>query len=97
MKLDEHEVNEIALESRLVLTEQELSGAVRYINNFLDMLDRFKELDLQDVEPFSFAEALECPLRPDTIISFPNTQAILDESEHVDGPYFKVPRIVEAE
>ena len=97
LKLDEHEVNEIALESRLVLTEQELNNAVRYINNFLDMLDRFKELDLQDVEPFSFAEALECPLREDTVISFDNTQAILDESEHVDGAYFKVPRIVEAE
>lgn len=95
MKLDEHEVNEIALESRLVLTEQELSNAVRYINNFLDMLDRFKELDLKDIEPFSFAEALECPLREDKIISFSNTQAILDESEHVDGAYFKVPRIIE--
>ena len=95
MKLDANEVNEIALESRLVLTEQELAGATRYINNFLDMLDSFKELDLKDVEPFSFAEALECPLREDTVISFANTQGILDESEHVDGAYFKVPRIIE--
>ncbi|MBQ3402192.1 MAG: Asp-tRNA(Asn)/Glu-tRNA(Gln) amidotransferase subunit GatC [Synergistaceae bacterium] len=95
MKLNSEEVNEIALESRLVLTEQELAGAVRYINNFLNMLDRFKELDLKDVEPFSFAEALECPLRDDEVIPFTNTQAILDESEHVDGSYFKVPRIME--
>ena len=95
MKLDAHEVNEIALESRLVLTEKELDNAVRYINNFLDMLDRFKELDLKDVEPFSFAEVLECPLREDEIIDFTNSQAILDESEHVDGIYFKVPRIIE--
>ena len=95
MKLDSHEVNEIALESRLVLTDQELAGATRYINNFLDMLDSFKELDLTDVEPFSFAEALECPLRDDTVIAFTNTQGILDESEHVDGAYFKVPRIIE--
>ena len=95
MKLNSEEVNEIALESRLVLTEQELAGAVRYINNFLNMLDRFKELDLKDVEPFSFAEALECPLRDDDVIPFTNTQAILDESEHVDGSYFKVPRIME--
>ena len=95
MKLDANQVNEIALESRLLLTEQELAGAVRYINNFLDMLDRFKELDLKDVEPFSFAEAIECPLRDDTVISFTNTQGILNESEHVDGSYFKVPRIIE--
>ncbi|MBQ7221226.1 MAG: Asp-tRNA(Asn)/Glu-tRNA(Gln) amidotransferase subunit GatC [Synergistaceae bacterium] len=95
MKLDAHEVNEIALESRLVLTEQELDNATRYINNFLDMLDSFKELDLTNVEPFSFAEALECPLREDTVIAFTNTQGILDESRHVDGAYVKVPRIIE--
>ena len=95
MKLSSEEVNAIALESRLLLNEQELDGAVRYINNFLDMLDRFKELDLKDVEPFSFAEALDCPLRDDTVAPFPYTEAILHESEHVDGSYFKVPRIME--
>ena len=95
MKLDANQVNEIALESRLLLTEQELAGAVRYINNFLDMLDRFKELDLKDVEPFSFAEALECPLRDDKVIPFADNEAILHESDHVDGSYFKVPRIME--
>ncbi len=95
MKLDAEQVNEIALESRLLLTEQELTGAVRYINNFLDMLDCFKELDLKDVEPFSFAEALECPLRDDKVIPFDGNEAILHESEHVDGSYFKVPRIME--
>ncbi len=95
MKLDANQVNEIALESRLLLTDQELSQAVRYINNFLDMLDRFQELDLKDVEPFSFAEAIECPLREDKVIPFPDTEAILHESTHVDGSYFKVPRIME--
>ena len=95
MKLTSEQVNDIALESRLLLTEQELAGATRYINNFLEILDSFKELDLTDVEPFSFAEALECPLRPDEVHSFTNTQGIFDESEHVDGQYFKVPRIME--
>ena len=95
MKLTSEEVNSIALESRLILTEQELDGAVRYINNFLDMLDRFRELDLKDVEPFTFAEVLECPLRDDKVVQFPDTEAILHESEHVDGSYFKVPRIME--
>ena len=95
LKLSSEEVNGIALESRLLLSEAELAGAVRYINNFLDMLDRFRELDLKDVEPFSFAEALECPLRDDTVVAFPYTEAILHESEHVDGSYFKVPRIME--
>ena len=95
MKLTSEEVNSIALESRLLLTEQELAGAVRYINNFLNMLDRFKELDLKDVEPFSFAEALECPLRDDSVIPFNDTEAIIHESEHIDGSFFKVPRIME--
>ncbi len=95
MKLDANQVNEIALESRLLLSEKELDKAVNYINNFLDMLDCFKELDLKDVEPFSFAEAIECPLRDDTVIPFANSEAILHESAHVDGSFFKVPRIME--
>ena len=95
MKLSREEVNDIALESRLLLTEKELDGAVKYINNFLDILDSFKELDLTNVEPFSFAEALECPLREDKVKAFTNTQGIFNESEHVDGAYFKVPRIME--
>lgn len=95
MKLTSEQVNDIAIESRLLLTEQELAGATRYINNFLDILDSFKELDLTDVEPFSFAEVLECPLREDKVSAFPDTELILHESEHVDGSYFKVPRIME--
>ena len=97
MILTSEQVNDIALESRLLLTEQELAGATRYINNFLGMLDCFKELDLKDVEPFSFAEAIACPLRDDKVIPFSDTEAILHESEHVDGSYFKVPRIMEGE
>ena len=88
------EVREIALESRLVLTDEELDGAVRYINDFLDMLDRFGELDLKDVEPFSFAETIECPLREDNVTPFNNRDEILGESAHVEAGYFKVPRIV---
>ena len=95
MKLTSEQVNDIALESRLLLTEQELAGATRYINNFLGILDSFKELDLTDVEPFSFAEVLECPLREDKVAAFPDKELILHESEHVDGSYFKVPRIME--
>ena len=89
------EVREIALESRLVLNDEELDGAVRYINDFLDMLDRFRELDLKDVEPFSFAEAIECPLREDNVTPFHNRDEILGESAHVESDYFKVPRIIE--
>ena len=95
MGLSGDEVREIALESRLVLNDEELDGAVRYINDFLEMLDRFRELDLKDVEPFSFAEAIECPLREDEVISFPNRDDILRESAHVESDYFKVPRIIE--
>lgn len=47
MKLGNDDVRAIASEARLSLTDSELAGAVRYINNFLEMVDRFKELDLK--------------------------------------------------
>lgn len=95
MKLSADEVRDIALESRLVLGPEELEGAVVYINDFLDMLDRFRELDLKNVEAFSFAEVMACPLREDIVLPFPNREGILGESAHVEGDYFKVPRIME--
>ena len=95
MKLSSDEVRDIALEARLILTEDELAAAVGYINDFLDMLDRFKELDLKDVEPFCFAETMECPLRDDVLKPFGGRDVILRESAHVERDYFKVPRIME--
>ena len=94
MKLGEDEVRAIAGEARLSLTEVELAGTVRYINNLLDMLDRFKELDLKKVEPFCFAESNVCPLREDAPAVFGETREILAERANEAG-FFKVPRIME--
>lgn len=94
-KLTPDEVREISLEARLSLSDEELAKAVGYINNFLNMLDRFEELDLTNVAPFSFPEALECPLREDVTEKFDARDEILAESQHVSGDYFKVPRIME--
>ncbi|MDR1875889.1 MAG: Asp-tRNA(Asn)/Glu-tRNA(Gln) amidotransferase subunit GatC [Synergistaceae bacterium] len=94
MKLDSDEVRAIAMEGRLSLTDAELQGAVRYINNFLEMVDRFKELDLKDVEPFAFAESVECPLREDVVGVFRDRDEIL-AARPATGPFFSVPRIME--
>ena len=99
MKLGDDDVRAIASEARLSLTDDELGGAVRFINNFLDAFDkagRFKELDLKSVEPFCFAEAAECPLREDNPESFACIPEILaDRAAAGMGGYFKVPRIME--
>lgn len=94
-KIENEELTWLAQEARLSFSEKELADASAYINNFLEMLDRFKELDLKDVEPFSFAEAIECPLREDVVVKFENRDAIMAESAHVEGDYFKAPRIME--
>ena len=95
MKLGDDEVRAIAAEARLSLTDDELRSAVRYINNFLEMVDRFKELDLKNVEPFCFAEATECPLREDKPSPFASMAEILADRTDGAGAFFKVPRIME--
>jgi aspartyl/glutamyl-tRNA(Asn/Gln) amidotransferase C subunit len=95
MKLGNDDVRAIAAEARLSLTDTELAGAVRYINNFLDMVDRFKELDLKDVEPFCFAETNVCPLREDLPETFSRMDEILMDRADGAGAFFKVPRIME--
>ena len=95
MKLSGDEVRAIALEARLLLTDAELPGVVGYMNNFLDMLNRFEELDLKNVEPFCFAEAQSCPLREDVPETFQNMDGILSARPDRVGSFFKVPRIME--
>jgi len=102
VKLGSDDVKTIASEARLSLTDSELDGAVRFINNFLEMADRFKELDLKNVEPFSFAETRECSLRPlreDNPEQFAGIPEILSSRADANianaSSYFKVPRIME--
>jgi aspartyl-tRNA(Asn)/glutamyl-tRNA(Gln) amidotransferase subunit C len=94
MKLGDDDVRAIASEARMSLTDEELKGAVRYINDVLDMADGFKELDLKNVEPFCFAETPECPLREDKPEPFDRIPEILADRV-ADGSFFRVPRIME--
>ena len=98
MKLGDDDVRTLSHEARLSLTDDELKSAVRYINNFLDMAERFKELDLKNVKPFCFAETTECPLREDSPEPFalvPEILAARMMDARADGAFFKVPRIME--
>ena len=97
MKLGDDDVRGIASEARLSLMDDELKNAVCYINNFLDMADRLKELDFKNVEPFRFAESMECPLREDNPEPFDATAEMLAaRSVGADGgAFFRVPRIME--
>ena len=93
MKLSDADVRSVASEARLFLTDDELGDVVGYVSNFLDMVDRFEELDLNNVEPFCFAEKTECPFREDRPEHFDQTPEIL--IERAEGSLFKVPRIME--
>ena len=94
MTLSDDEVRAIAAEARLNLTDVELTDAVLYINNFLEMTDSFKELDLKDVEPFCFLESHECPLRDDVPGAFSQPGEIRAQRIS-EGAFFEVPRIME--
>ena len=95
MKLGNDDAQAIAYEARLSLTDDELADAARFVNNILDMADRFKELDLKNVEPFCFAETRECPLREDKPETFANIPEILSARAVGVDSLFKVPRIME--
>ena len=94
MKLGDDDVRAIAAEARLSLTDEELAGAVRTINDFLEMVERLKELDLKDVEPFGFVEVPECPLRDDDTTEFEKMGDILMDRADFENSCFKVPRIM---
>ena len=94
MKLGDDDVRAAASEARLSLADDELKRSALCINDFFDTLDGFKELDLNNVEPFCFAENRECPLREDSPEPFARIPEILADRAGA-GAFFKVPRIME--
>ena len=97
MRLGDDGVRAGASEAGLCLTDEERESVVRGIDDFLDMADRLKELDLENVEPFRFPESMECPLREDEPKPFGAISEILAArmTDADGGAYFKVPRIME--
>ena len=66
-RITTEEVRELAVLSRLALSEEEIARMTGDLDAILDYVDAMRELDTTGVEPMTHAVPFDCPTRPDEI------------------------------
>lgn len=94
MKVTDQDVEQLALQSRLDLKEEEKTAYARYLNTSLDYLDILKKLDTTGVEPAGHVLPIRNVFREDKLEkSLEQEEALRNAPEKEEG-CFVVPRIV---
>lgn len=94
-KISEEQVRHVAHLSRLDLGDDEIGRFTKDLNEILDYVAKLGELDTEDVEPTSHAIRLVNVFREDEPRpSLTNDEALANAPER-EGPFFKVPQIIQ--
>jgi aspartyl-tRNA(Asn)/glutamyl-tRNA(Gln) amidotransferase subunit C len=95
MKLTREDVARVALLTRLRLLPEELDQLTAELQNILQYMDKLRELDTSEIEPFTHALDTSNAFREDVVTNTPNPDAILANAPAKAKTFFKVPKIIE--
>jgi aspartyl-tRNA(Asn)/glutamyl-tRNA(Gln) amidotransferase subunit C len=95
MKLTREDVARVALLARLRLLPEELDQLTAELQNILQYMDKLRELDTSEIEPFTHALDTSNAFREDVVTNTPNPDAILANAPAKAKTFFKVPKIIE--
>lgn len=95
MRLSREEVSRVAILARLRLTDDEETQITDQLGEILGYVDKLRQLDTDNVEPFSHAMGPANTLREDRVTNQPDPDALLANAPDRDGTFFKVPKILE--
>lgn len=91
--IDDREVEQLATAARLSLTEQEKDAFKQRLEDLLAYMDKYLQLELNDVEPFTFNYSIRNVLREDVVQpSYDQDTALANAPLAQDG-FFVVPKI----
>jgi aspartyl-tRNA(Asn)/glutamyl-tRNA(Gln) amidotransferase subunit C len=93
--LDLDQVRKVAHLARLQLSPEEEQQLPAQLNSILDYFEQLSELDTENVEPTTRAIDVSNIMRPDTLESFEDLEAIMGCAPDAEEDYFKVPKIME--
>ena len=96
MALDREHLQHLARLARLELTEADLETLRPRLESIIEYVDQLKKLDVEGVPPLDNAVDLVNPLRADDPRPGLPSEAALANAPAAAGPYFTVPRIIEA-
>jgi aspartyl-tRNA(Asn)/glutamyl-tRNA(Gln) amidotransferase subunit C len=97
MAISEEEVRHVARLARLDLTDDEVDRFRGQLDAVLERARRIQSLALDDVPPTAHPLDVSNVLRPDEVVPPREAAEIVEAAPEREGPFFKVPRILEDE
>ena len=94
-KIDKSQVKKVAKLARLDLSEAEIEEFAGQLNAIIDYVERMNKLNTQGVEPMAHCLPVSNVFRDDVIKESLGTEKTLANAPQSDGPFFKVPKILE--
>jgi aspartyl-tRNA(Asn)/glutamyl-tRNA(Gln) amidotransferase subunit C len=96
VNLDVESLRRLARLARLDLSDQELQSVRGRLEAVIDYVDQLKKLKVDGVPPLDHAAELTIARRDDEPRPGLAAESALSNAPSVAGPYFTVPRIIEA-
>ena len=94
-KIDTQQVRKVAKLARLDLTEAEIEEFTGQLGAILEYVEKMNELDTAAVEPLAHCLPIHNVFRADEVRESLGTEQTLANAPQRDGPFFKVPKILE--
>ena len=95
MKITEKDILHTASLAHLHLKQEELTQTAENLKNILTCFNKLQDLDTHDIAPFEHPKETENRLRQDIAEESLLTTKIAVNAPSVQGPFFKVPKIIE--
>ena len=95
MKIAPEELHKIATLARLQLTGEEEVRFASELETILGYMEKLNQVQTSGVTPFTHAIEAANRFRPDKVTNEPDLDALLRNAPDKDGPFFKVPKIIE--
>ena len=95
MPITREQLHHIALLARLELSADEETAFTEQLDHILTHFEQLRQLDTSTVEPTAHVVDMDTPFREDVVRNAPAVDALLANAPERDGPFFKVPKIIE--
>jgi aspartyl-tRNA(Asn)/glutamyl-tRNA(Gln) amidotransferase subunit C len=94
-KIDEAQVRKVAKLARLELIDKEVEEFTGQLSAILDYVERMNKLNTDGIEPLAHCLPIHNVFREDVAKESLGTEKTLANAPQRDGPFFKVPKILE--
>lgn len=95
MKITEKDLKNVAVLSRLAVSDDETELYMNHLETILGYVDNLSEVDTANVEPTTYALPMQNVFREDTVKPSLDRELALSNAPLQEDGYFKVPKILE--